>query len=147
MRVERVKRELANLIDQLQSDRKFNILAFSTEVLPWKGGDELHQATEANKKHAIRFVKGLTFDEYTSTDRALERAFAHREAGAIYLLSDGTPFRDRAPLPKQPIFDMVQLKNKTRKVKVFTYGFSEDADHEFLKRLAKENDGRFKEIR
>lgn len=147
MRVERVKKELIRMLDTLNADTKFNILAFSTDVLPWAGGDELLQATEVNVTKAKRFVEGLTFEEYTSTDFALERAFAHREAMAFYLLSDGTPYRDREPLPKEPIMDMVRMENKTRKVKIFTFGFSEEADKDFLTKLATENGGNFKAIK
>ena len=143
MRVQRVKRELINLIDSLPGDVKFNILAYSTDVLPWKNGDELHQATPKNKKEAVKWATGLMYEEYTSTDRALERAFNHREANAFYLLSDGAPYRDGKPIPKQPIFDFVGNANKTRKVKIFTLGFSEDADTDFLKKLAQENGGTF----
>ena len=147
MRVERVKRELVSMIENLRPDRKFNILAFSTEVLPWTPGDELVQATEKNKAKAIRFVQGLTFEEYTSTDYALERAFAHRDAGAIFLLSDGTPYRDREPLPPKPILEAVRMENKTRKVKVYTFGFSADANKDFLEKLAGQNGGKFKAIK
>ncbi|MCZ6603431.1 MAG: VWA domain-containing protein [Planctomycetota bacterium] len=146
MRVERVKRELARLIQSLPDDVKFNILAFSTEVFAWKPGSELIPASEQNLIKAVRWVEGLTFEHYTSTDRALEQAFAHREANAILLLSDGGPFRDHEPLPPQPIFDMVALQNKTRKVIIDTFGFSEDADKGFLKKLSKDNGGTFKSI-
>ena len=76
----------------------------------------------------------------------LEQAFAHREANAILLLSDGGPYRDHEPLPPGPIHDMVGMNNKTRKVIIDTFGFSEDADKGFLKKLASDNGGTFKSI-
>lgn len=147
MRIERVKREMIRMIETLDTDVKFNILAFSTRVTAWNGADELLQATPKNKEKAIFFVRRMTFEEYTSTDRALERAFAHREANAIYLLSDGMPLRDGVSLPKDSILAKVALQNRTRKVKIFTFGFSKDADAEFLRKLAEENGGNFKAVR
>jgi hypothetical protein len=147
MRVERVKNELVKLLDALDDSYKFNILAFSTDVLAWRGGDELIQATDKNLNSAKRWVQGLTYEQYTSTDRALERAFAHREANAFFLLSDGAPYRDKAPIDKKPIFEMVDMKNKTRKVKIFTFGFSEDADDVFLKKISSQNGGEFTEVK
>ena len=143
MRVERVKRELVRIVRKLDKDVRFNILAFSTDVTPWGKADDLIQATEANKRKAIEFVKALTYDAFTSTDYALERAFDHQEANAIYLLSDGTPLRDGEHLPKKPILEMVAYKNRLRKVKIFTFGFSNDADWAFLRRLSEENGGTF----
>ena len=146
MRLERVKKELVKMIQELPDDAKFNILAFSTEVLPWTSGSELVAVTEQMKMKAVKFVQGLTYEQYTSIDYALEQAFAHREATAFYVLSDGTPYRDREPLPKEPILETVRLENKTRKVRIVTFGFSEEADKDFLKRLAKQNDGTFTSV-
>lgn len=147
MRIERVKRDLIKLIRSLTPDVKFNIVAFSQEIVPWVEGDRLLPATPGKREDAIAWVKKLTYQRCTCTDYALRKAFSYPEANAIYLLSDGRPYRGAGYLRTEPILVEVAWVNRLRSLQIFTYGFSKDADEKFMRRLARENGGTFTAVR
>jgi len=155
-RIYRVKKELTRCIRNMPNDVKFNIIAFSDQITKWRPG--LTRATENAKKKAIAWVQKLEADGLTYTDEAIEEAFKDRQVNTIILLTDGAPthiggdakpewggHEDSKALIAQ-ILAWVRKHNRLRKVTIHCLGF-EEANFEFLKRLAHENNGTCKAIR
>ena len=126
-------------------------------------------ANKANKEDAIEFVKNFNPLGATFTDDALKEAFKVKDADTIYFLTDGMPnkaalrqFGFQTPTTSQ-ILEIVRDLNATRRLKINTFGFIDRTARakvmrnpagqtwaefvEFLKTLAKENQGKFREIR
>jgi hypothetical protein len=151
MRIVRAQNELIKLIKALDSGVMFNIVAYSREVYVWsKTG--LKAATEAEKSSAIKFVSGFEAETTTHTDDALEKAWENIKDGCdtLYLLSDGSPTHkgdcSDSDVLIEEILNFFRANNKFKKVKVFTLGFK-GANKPFMMKLAKENDGEYKDIK
>lgn len=98
-RLESAKTELKRLVRQLRPDTQFNVIAFSTAVIPWKS--TLQPADEAGKAAVTRWIDGWTAAGNTCLWGGLREAF--REAGlaprgastpsvdTLVVLSDGRP--------------------------------------------------------
>ncbi|MBI1380793.1 MAG: VWA domain-containing protein [Planctomycetaceae bacterium] len=70
-RIDIVKTELARTIERLEPHVRFNVLAFATDVMPWR--KELAPATALHKKSALEFV-GRLKPLGTAEDAALASA-------------------------------------------------------------------------
>lgn len=149
-RIGRTKAELVKAIKQLYKEVKFNIIAYSHEIQPWK--PILQEANSANKNLAIEYVKKLTASGLTYTDVALREAFKNKDADTFILLSDGAPtheggqareewggHKDSRQLIEKIHAEVAQL-NRIRKVRIDTIGFS-SANFGFMKKLAADNGG------
>ncbi|MFQ5655326.1 MAG: VWA domain-containing protein, partial [Planctomycetota bacterium] len=131
----------------LAEDRRFNLIAYSSEVRPW--GKTLEQATPGAKKKAVRFIDGLKAQGVTFTDLALAEAIADPRVDTIYLITDGAPTHvgsrgrdlpeDASRLMKRILLETRSV-NYLRGIRIFTLGF-EGAEEAFLKRLAAEHEG------
>ena len=140
----------------MPNDVKFNIIAFSDRITKWRPG--LTRAVESAKRKAIEWVEKLEADGLTYTDKAIEEAFKDRQVNTIILLTDGAPthvggdakpewggHEDSMALIAQ-ILTWVRKHNRLRKITIHCLGF-EEANFEFLKQLARENNGICKAIR
>jgi hypothetical protein len=155
-RIGRTKRELINVINAVSRSVKFNIIAFNDEVKSWK--TDMMEASDENKRAAIEFVKGLTAQGLTYTDDALREAFKNESADTFILLSDGAPTHEGGEARPEwdghkdskevieRIYKEVKQLNSIRRVRIDTFGFP-DANFEFMKKLAEENDGVFSKIK
>jgi hypothetical protein len=151
MRIVRAQNELIKLIKTLDSGVMFNIVAFSREVHIWsrKG---LKGASPDNKASAIKFVSGFQAESTTHTDDALEKAWENIKDGCdtLYLLSDGSPTHkgdcSDSDILIEEILNFFRSNNKFKKVKVYTLGFK-GANKPFMTKLAKENNGKYKDIK
>ena len=154
-RIYRVKKELIKVIDALSPSVKFNIISFSDQISVWKNG--LQSATAANKTNAKDWVEKWQAEGFTWTDDALKEAFKDKEADTIVLLSDGAPthlggegreewggHQDSKAIIES-IYKWMAENNKFRKITIHTLGFKE-ANFEFMKKLAEDNNGTFREI-
>lgn len=150
-RIERAKFQLVKLIYAMDSGVSFNIVAYDNNIRCFD--KRMVKATPANKKKAIKWVKGLTAQYMTHTDEALEKAWEFVKDGCdtIYLLSDGWPTHTGDPkkdgdLLEEKILKFFRRKNFMKKIKVHTLGFK-GAHKSFMKQLAKENGGTYEDIR
>jgi hypothetical protein len=154
-RIFRVKKELTRVIDALSPSVRFNIISFSDQISVWKNG--LQSATAANKTNAKDWVEKWQAEGFTWTDDALKEAFKDKEADTIVLLSDGAPthlggegreewggHQDSKAIIES-IYKWMAENNKFRKITIHTLGFKE-ANFEFMKKLAEDNNGTFREI-
>ena len=156
-RMEMAKRELLKALGGFDVRVRINVIEFNTKVRRLEKA--LFEATPANKKKAIDWVRKMTWkqDGFTDTLAAIEEAFAtDRATTEIYFLSDGIPSKDgQNDDPTDPILERVEALNRFRKVKIHTFGYdpliiSEGVDHpdllranEFLRALAKCTGGVF----
>lgn len=152
-RLDYVKESLAAAIEQqLDEDDTFNIIAFSTEVRPWKR--KLIKANAAGKRDAARWIRALRPDGETNISDALELAFQHPEVDTIYFLTDGMPTHGKTTISDE-ILGQVRRWNGGRNVRVNTIAFlagdgaafnvleAKDMSENFLRALAEQNGGTF----
>ncbi|MHC4392438.1 MAG: VWA domain-containing protein [Planctomycetota bacterium] len=145
MRMERLKKAMIATIKELPGDTRFGIVTFASQVRKWR--PKLEPASKS-KGDAIKFTEGMVPSGFTWTDVALTTSFEFPDATAIYLFSDGTPQRGKTAnggadyIDKSEILEKVRQLNRTRKIKIYTFGFGE-ADASFMSTLAAENGGEF----
>jgi hypothetical protein len=152
-RLDYVKESLvAALEQQLDEDDTFNIIAFSTDVRPWKR--KLVKANAAGKRDAARWVRALRPDGETNIADALELSFQHPEVDTIYFLTDGMPTHGKTTITDE-ILGHVRAWNTGRNVRVNTIAFlagdgaafnvleAKDMSANFLRALAEQNGGTF----
>jgi hypothetical protein len=153
-RLDYVKRELVNVIDaQLSKRASFNVIAFATDVTPWK--KSLVAATDATKAAAKTWVNALKPTSETNLYGALEAAFADPSVDTIYLLTDGFPDYGKF-IATDAICGEVKKWNATRKVRIHCICYlvgdgapfhvieNKSMSKSFMKRLAADTGGTFK---
>jgi hypothetical protein len=154
-RMEYVKQELISVIaTELDEDAKFNVIGFSTDVVPWK--KKLVKASPANKRKARAWIRRtLRPDGETNIYDALRTAFKHKSVDTIYFLTDGTPTAGEVKL-NATILGKVRAWNASRGVRIHTIAFvagdgaglgvveNKSMSKRFLEQLAKDNDGSFR---
>ncbi len=152
-RIVRAKKELTNVVRSLPEGKRFNIISYSSEVIPWK--KVLTPVNAASRKEAAEFVAAMKAEGITVTDDALDAAFTDLAVDTIYLITDGAPTHIGVNGPGMPddayqiierIHRRVREVNYFRGVRVFTLGFPE-AEENFLKKLAADNAGEYTPIR
>jgi hypothetical protein len=173
-RMDIVKTELARTIERLEPYVKFNIVAFGTEVKPWK--KDLVPANALNKQAGISYANGLkplggSSNEdlasvglvgsanleagKTNTWGALSWALGLAGRGTkdknyevavdtVFFLSDGRPSHGDYVDPED-ILREVRAANQLRKVVLHTIAIGE-FQKDFMKRLAEENGGVFVDL-
>lgn len=151
-----VKKELANVIEeQLHQGSKFNIVTFHDSVFSWKSG-KLVEATESNKKAAIKFINRQEPSGHTNSVGAIEAALEFEEVDTVYFLSDGTPTSGSSIIPDD-IVDRVAGLNKVRNVVINAIAFlvgapeaksgiveNKESAAGFMRKLAKKNSGSYR---
>jgi len=172
-RIDVIKTELIKTIRSLEPYVQFNVIAFATDVRPWKKG--LVRANPLNKSSAETFVSrleaiggaskedlarvGLTGSANleggkTNTYGALMAALGVEEGketsdyetdlDTIFFLSDGRPSHGRYVEPDDVLRE-VRRVNDLRKVVIHTITLGE-FEKDFMERLAHENGGTFVDL-
>jgi len=172
-RIDVIKTELIKTIRALESYVEFNVIAFATDVKPWKKG--LVRANTLNKSSAEAFVSrleaiggsskedlaraGLTGSANleggkTNTYGALMAALGVEEGketrdyetdlDTIFFLSDGRPSHGRYVEPEDVLRE-VRRANELRHVVIHTITLGE-FEKSFMERLARENGGTFVDL-
>jgi Mg-chelatase subunit ChlD len=145
-RIQRAKRELITAISGLDEACEFGILVFDREVRVWR--DHLVQATDSNKRNAIRFVEYLAAGSTTNTYAALRQALEFDDQlEAVFLLTDGEPTTGRIVNPSAILLDILR-RNETHNVTINTIAIAvEPLMKTFLQNLAEPSEGEFREVR
>jgi HEAT repeat protein len=156
-RLETAQRELQQALERLPARTKFDVVTFSDFAQAWAG--KLGAATPETVRRAVRFVERLEPQSGTNAYDGLKKAFEDEEADTVFFLSDGSPTVGPVVDPERILAD-VREWNRWRRVRIHAIallrgepppfaGASEDpgAAASFLKRLAEENDGHFREVR
>jgi uncharacterized protein YegL len=136
-----VKSAFKSVIMDLQGNDNFAILTFSTTVTPVF--DKLVPATGDNKKDAIEKIQEVESDQSTNINQALLDAIDMLQSSSdrvpiIVFLTDG--------LPTEGVTGTDQIRENilaanTKGVRIYSLGFGNDVDFEFLRALALENKG------
>ena len=168
-RIDIVKTEMARTIEGLEPYVEFNILAFATEVKPWKKG--LVKANPLNKSSAMSWIgrlealggsskndlaaAGLTGAANLEAGRtnswgalsaalALEDPDYEVEVDTIFFLSDGKPSHGEFSQPDD-ILREIRAANELRQVVIHTIALGE-FEKDFMRRLADQNAGTFVDL-
>lgn len=151
-RFSKAREAFIKFIEGLSERARFAIVVFGDkkDTKAWK--PQPVKATKRNKKAAIDYVKKLRWSYATRTDLALEEAFKIQGVDSIYLYSDGIPEKRKGgatvDIPADEILERARTLNRARKLKINCYGMaSSKAMREFLRKLAEENDGEYKDLR
>lgn len=156
-RSESSKRELVRALSGLSSDQTFNIISYNHTATLFK--KSMLYATPKNVKAAIAFARTLPADSSTNIYDALNLAFTITGRGSydrhygvafdtIFLMTDGKPtlqaIGDDDPMK---IIKGVRQWNALKRVVIHTIAMGEDGiDHQFMKTLAQENSGSYRQI-
>ncbi len=151
-RIAIAQHELSRVLEnQLTPSSYFNIIVFHEEVAAFSS--RLRKAKPSHIKKALTFIRELGAAGETNTYEALRVAFADQNVDTIYFLSDGSPTVGEESIP-----DLIRIRvsewNRTRRIIINCIGFfpgeargEEKAEaREFLRGLAHDNEGFYKEI-
>lgn len=151
-RFRKAQEAFSKFLQGLNANAKFAIVVFGEkkDCRLWK--PKLVKATAANKKAVIKFIQGLKMSPATRTDMALDLAFKVQGADSIYLFSDGIPEKRKGgkgvDIPQDQILQQARALNRARKLTINCYAISSNPSTQaFLRNLAKEHGGEFKDIR
>ena len=141
-RLEQAKRELIQTTHALPKTTSFTIVCFNAHVKTWN--KDLVEASDRNKKRAIRYVERIRYGNGTNTNGGLERALGlNDQTEVIFLLSDGEPTRGTYIEPDQ-IIRTVSDENAFRHITINTVGISTiGPTTTFMRELAVQNGGKF----
>lgn len=146
-RMERAKRELSRVIDELRPDVEFNIVEYNSRPTLWSA-DKLVAASPANKRKAVKWIASWSPSGFTATLEAMMMALAVPEVDTIILLSDGSPTvvgeGQIAPIP--PILEAIREANRFKGITIHTLGF-EGSLVSFMRDMAQQNGGVFAKIK
>ncbi len=146
MRLDAAKRELLGAIEQLPPDTEFAVVAYNSRAWAWQ--QQLQVASRPAKENAAGFISGLKAAGLTASYDALAAAFGY-DAEAMYFLSDGVPTTGRITDPPH-ILQAIGELNRGRYLSIYTIGIQAGAEGlgfaRFLKLLAKQNAGQFREV-
>src|SRR5207237_211363 len=102
-----------------------------------------------NKHSATQFVDGLQPNGATSTDKALDAAFAIEDADSFIMVTDGAPTNPAGrPYDEarwRELLDKVKVQNKVRHVRIDVITIAEGATG-FAQMLATENGGEYSTV-
>lgn len=130
-----VKRNLIPAIKGLPDGKKFLVFAFNSEIT--KQSTEFKVADNMSRTSSNIFVKNLKAMGGTDTLKGLLEAIAVNEVQEIVLMSDGLP--NGGP---RTVLEEIQRVN-TNNIIIHTIAFGENADLDFMRTLAEENNGTF----
>ncbi len=165
-RIDDAKKELLRSLRALDGASAFTIYSFSDAVRKWRPG--LVKATPEAKEDARGFVDALDATNWTNTFGALEEAFRSSAADprnnmgeeyglvadTIFLLTDGAPTtpagkpRDAAGREEWVrVLEAVRDWNRDKRVSIHCVGVGAAINADFLSALARENGGRFVQVK
>ncbi|HEX4611347.1 MAG TPA: VWA domain-containing protein [Urbifossiella sp.] len=141
-RLASAKAELTKVIERLPAKTEFNIVAYSTTVVPWSPTPVV--LTDATRKSAVATVAGLRAAGGTSTYDALSAAL-NMNADTIFLLTDGEPSSGTI-VQTDAIVAAIRARNRAVGCSIHTIGIGLGARDEFLRALARQNHGQYRAV-
>ncbi len=130
-----VKRKLIPAIKGLPDGKKFAVFAYENQVT--KQSTEFRVSSNMSRTSANIFVENLKASGGTNTLGGLLEALSFNQVQEIVLMSDGLP--NGGP---EAVLEEIRKVN-TNNIIIHTIAFGEDADHNFMRTLAQENNGVF----
>lgn len=155
-RLEACKKELIRGLGQLRPDQKFAILWYQETPHFWE--PKMQLATKETVMKAQAFVQTLRSNSSTNIHDSLEMGFRLSGRGSkdkyygmeidtIFLLTDGAPTTPDGKLDStEKILASCRLWNPLKRVVIHCIAIGKDLNVEFLRQLASENGGEFKQF-
>lgn len=151
-RLDFVRQEMEKVLKGFNQKHKFNIIFFSSDVDYWK--KSMVNASPSFRQDALDFVNRTQAEGATNLYGAMKFAFKDPEVHSIYLLTDGMPTTGEK-VDIRAILGDIRDWNNNDKVRIHTtalltggdYGSQERQAKRFMRRMARQNDGIFREIR
>lgn len=146
-KISQLKEAFEEIIDQMPEDDRFNIIMFDNDIAVYK--EELIDATSNNKARAVDHLRsvqaGGSTNLYDGLARALE-LLVHSESRApiVVMLTDGLANSGAYTSPL-PIREHIMARN-TIMAPIFTLGFGDNVDFDFLSALSLENYAKAQQI-
>ncbi len=149
------KQELCDAIGSLDPRTRFNMIFFGTDIWQWK--EHPVDASEGNKKTAIGLIKGKEHMGETNYYDSFKKMFGiegvdkfdHRflsNVDTAFFLTDGLPSNGEITKPME-LYSWFRERNKFAKIRLHVVALGTgNVDVEFLKKMAKESDGKFVQI-
>lgn len=131
------RRAAARIIDALNQDDSFNVLAFDHEILRLPGG--LQKATDENRFKAVEWLLKIEAEGMTVMDEPLFSALDElkgKENSSIILITDGQASEEELLLKR--------LSETIDSARVFTVGIDRAVNAGFLERISEIGGGTFK---
>ena len=143
-RMRRAMIELSQAIEALDPATEFTVILFSGSVRSWR--KQLLEASEVNKRKAIRFVQQYYRANLTNTYSALRTALKIDDnLEAIYLISDGEPTTGSVTDPAEIVHDITR-RNAFRYIAINTVGIALTGTAKgFMQQLAEQNGGEYRD--
>ncbi len=140
-KMDQMKEAFSTIIGELPEQDDFNIIVFNDRIVHYYS--ELLPANQENKDAAVRYIDALEADGSTNIDGAMLSAINMFSANderlpIIVMLTDGLPtvgVTDTSKI-RQDI-----LEANEAGVSVFSLGFGDDVDFDFLRAMSLENNG------
>jgi hypothetical protein len=155
-RIDACKFELVRALGQLRPAQKFGILWFNDQPHFWE--PKMLDASKDNVAHAQAFVDTLKPASSTNIHDSLQQCFklvgrgAHdkyygTELDTIFLMTDGSPTTNDGKLDStDKILVGVRSWNPLKRVTIHCIAMGKDLNEQFLRQLAEENGGEFKQF-
>ena len=155
-RLEACKKELVRALGLLRPEQKFAVLWYNDQPHWWE--EKMQSATEDAVWRAKAFVKTLEHGHSTNIHDSLETAFKlvgrgksdkyyGIELDTIFLLTDGSPTTlDGKSDSTEKILAGVRQWNPLKRVTIHCIAIGKDLNAKFLRELAAENGGEFKQF-
>ncbi|MDQ7779591.1 MAG: HEAT repeat domain-containing protein [Planctomycetota bacterium] len=149
------RQELCDAIQSLDPRTRFNMIFFGTDVWQWKS--QPVEASEGNKKTALGIVRSKDHMGTTNYYDSFKKMFGiegvdkfdHRflsNVDTAFFLTDGLPTDGEITKPPE-IYAWFRERNKFARIRLHAIAFGTGSmDVEFLKKMAKESDGKFVQI-
>ena len=149
-KMEQAREALHYIVDNLNPDDHFNLIAFSTGTRLWKS--ELQPVNEKSQTAASQWIDNLQATGSTDINRALLEALAQLDAGDgdrpayVIFLTDGQPTQGETVAER--IVDNAQANAPAeRNVRLFTFGIGYDVNTDLLGTLSETLGGRDSYVR
>jgi len=141
VKIEQLKDAFEEIVGQLHGEDRFNIITFSSETDHWKDG--IVPANADNKEASIHYIRSIDPQGSTNIDHALNGGLGMFTGDAetvpiIVFLTDGLPTTGETN--PDTIRQNILYANQ-EEVSIYSLGFGEDVDFDFLSALGLENRG------
>ncbi len=142
-KMEQAKKAIQYGVRMLRDGDRFNVLAFSTNLYPFRDG--LVSASGEMKEAAVKYIDGLEPTGGTNIDGALQDALKMRSGDRLFMvvfITDGKPTvqeRDPERIVKN-VKGAMRAANSAN-TRIFTFGVGYDLDVKLLDRVAEATRG------
>ncbi|MBN1539757.1 MAG: VWA domain-containing protein [Candidatus Thermoplasmatota archaeon] len=140
-KIEQLKDAFSEIVYQVHDEDRFNIISFSSDIDHWN--EEMVPANRENKDSSVLYLNYMDPMGTTNIEQALLDALGMYNGDSeavpiIVFLTDGLPTEGVTDIPT--IREDILYANQNR-VSIYSLGFGEDLDLDFLSALSLENRG------